>query len=434
MISPKSRRFLLACSFVLFVPGVVAAGRATMVGRAVGDGLPNHAGSVSAKIKHIVVIVKENHSFDNLYGAMPGVDGALSGMLGSKRVSLSTTPDQLQNDIVHDVFTAQKAIAGGQMNAFDTQPGAVQKGTDVAYSQYRQHQIPDYWRYALTFTIADRFFSSFLGSSFPNHLILVAGQTAGVIANPNGRKGATSWGCDASKSTLASTFINGKYGSTYPCFNIASLVTEANAKHVSWKYYAPTSGTAGYVWSTLDAIKPVRTSSQWATNVVPTSDFETDLTSGRLPSISWLVGDFWQSEHPNASECQGQNWTVQEINKVMASPYWKNTAIVLTWDDYGGFYDHVPPPPAGKFMLGPRVPTLVISPYSRAGHVSHEQYDFRSIDKFVEQTFGLPPIIHYDRSVHSLADMLNPNRAPLPALTLPATNCSSKVQPATSPY
>jgi phospholipase C len=437
---PHNHRLtVLGLAAALLVPGAIAsfASMHYSVNPSVADTAPiaaTHPDSIGAKIKHIVIIVKENHSFDNLFGAMPRVDGNTSGMLGSKRVRLSVTPDQLQNDIVHDAFTAQKAVNAGRMNRFNTERGAIQEGRDVAYSQYKQAQVPLYWRYARTFAIADRFFSSFLGGSFPNHLLLVSGQNAGAINNPTHTGGRAAWGCDSSRGTTVRTLVKGTYGSTYPCFNINSLATEANAIHATWKYYAPSFNTAGYVWSTFDAIRPVRFSAQWRTNVVPTADFLGDVTNGHLPALSWLVGDFYQSEHPNASECQGQDWTVEEINALMSSPYWKSTAIILTWDDYGGFYDHVGPPSAGSFMLGPRVPTLVISPYSRPGLVSHKQYDFRSIDTFVERTLGLPHLTNYNRSVHSVGGMLNPHRSPLPPLRLKPLSCGPNTTSPVSLY
>ncbi len=130
------------------------------------------------KIKHIIIIVKENHSFDNLFGRLHGVNGATTAMVGQKKVKLSVTPDRLTRDIYHSGNNGMKAVDGGKMNGFATQRDAIQKGKDVADSQYTQRQIPDYFRYASTYAIADRFFSTILGPSFPNHLVLVAGQSA----------------------------------------------------------------------------------------------------------------------------------------------------------------------------------------------------------------------------------------------------------------
>jgi phospholipase C len=382
------------------------------------------ARTTSSPIKHIVIMIKENHSFDNLFGRLPGVDGATSALVGNKRVPLNVTPDRLKHDIYHSGTNALKAVNHGKMNGFRRQEDAVQNGQDVADSQYTQTQIPDYFDYASRFSIADHFFSTILGASFPNHLILVAGQSGNAIDNVN-RHGYNpdAWGCDANKHARVATFFNGRYGSTYPCFNFQTLADEAGAAGVSWKYYAAPKGVAGYIWSGLDAIKHIRFSSSWNTNVVPDQNFISDVKDGHLPSVSRVTPETVDSEHPNASECVGQNWTVAQINAVMDSQYWKDTAIVLTWDDYGGFYDHVPPPYRSRFILGPRVPALVISPYSRPHYVDHHQYDFRSILRFAEQTFGLPSRMKYDRRVNSLAGMLDLTHQALAPATYNPTSC-----------
>ena len=124
------------------------------------------------------------------------------------------------------------------------------------------------------------------------------------------------------------------------------------------------------------------------------------------------------------SECVGENWTVQQVNAIMKSPYWKDTAIILTWDDYGGFYDHVPPPKKNLYELGPRVPLIVISPYTRSHFVSHKTYDFRSVMKYIEQTFHLPPKMPYDRTVSSIGNMLNLHQTPQPPKVLSTRSCS----------
>ncbi len=130
------------------------------------------------------------------------------------------------------------------------------------------------------------------------------------------------------------------------------------------------------------------------------------------------------------SECVGENWTVQQINTVMQSGYWKHTAIILTWDDYGGFYDHVAPPRKSRYELGPRVPLLVISPYAKPHYVSHQTYDFRSVMKFVEHTFHLPHKMKFDRSVAGIGNMLNLSQKPLSRTLLRTRSCPSAAKKA----
>src|SRR5581483_7705682 len=125
-------------------------------------------------------------------------------------------------------------------------------------------------------------------------------------------------------------------------------------------------GQFGYVWNALDAVRNVRYSAEWKTNIYPESSFISDAEQGRLPAVTWLTPPTKQSDHPPFSMCAGENWTVRQINAVMGSSLWDSTAIVLLWDDFGGFYDHVAPPQTNPYELGPRVPMMVISPFSRA--------------------------------------------------------------------
>jgi phospholipase C len=374
-------------------------------------------------IKHVVLIVRENHSFDNLFGRFPNADGTKIGSRAGKKVRLNVTPDTLHVDLGHSSASATAAIDGGKMDDFFKIPNAIQKGTDVADSQYLHQQIPNYWAYASRFTLADHFFSTVLGSSFPNHLVTVAGQNIGVIDNPSHLGALRSWGCDAGPGVSVDAYKGGKITGTYPCFTAKTLVDEANAKRVSWKYYAPPAGTFGYVWSTLDAFKQIRNSKQWRTNVVDPGQFDTDVKSGKLPALSWLTTDLSTSDHPPASICAGENWVVGRIDEVMRSPLWKSTVIVLTWDDFGGFYDHVAPPHTAPYELGPRVPTIVISPYSRAHVVFHQQLNFTSIVKYVEDQFALPHLATFSRNVASIAGMLDFKQKPLAPLLLTGRKC-----------
>ena len=317
-------------------------------------------------IKHIVIIVRENHSYDNLFGLYKGGDGTSRARIGNKQVKMSLTPDVVKLDIVGNSQSTRLAIDGGRMNMFDKLPGAIQYGQDIADSQYGPSQMADYWTYARKFELADHFFSTIASQSFPNHLVLVSGTNlGGVIDNPHVNAGVSSWGCDAIKGTTVTTYSHGATKDAFPCFQAKTLADEATAAGISWRYYAAPPVQVAYAWSTLHAIKNVRYSSQWDTNVVPYQNFASDVQSGHLPALSWLSTTFADSEHPGASECVGENWTVQQINTVMRSPEWKSTVVVVLWDDYGGFYDHVAPPDERAYALGPRVPALVISPFSR---------------------------------------------------------------------
>ncbi len=408
----RSRTPLAAVAVVMALAGSLLVGGAWS-GHPSGIAAASTCSAPCSPIKHVVIIVRENHSFDNLFGRFPGADGTTMADAGGAMVKMTIAPDSLTNDIRHDSWAAQMAVDGGKMDDFYKEPGAVQNKLDMADSQYVKKQIPSYWDYASRFALADHFFSTVMSSSFPNHLALIAGQaknTLGVSTPPHLR---LVWGCDAPKGTTMWVYQKGKYHAGFPCLNAKTLADEANAAGVSWKYYAPGPHKFGYIWSTFDAIRHIRNSAQWATNVVRPSQFDRDVSSGSLPAISWLSSDLAFSEHPPESECLGENWTVNKVNEIMRSPLWESTVIVLTWDDFGGFYDHVAPPVRQPFSLGPRVPTIVISPYTRAHLIYHRKLDFRSVMRYIEDQFKLPQLMHFRRSVNSIGDMLDTNQKPL---------------------
>lgn len=400
---------------------VAIAPGAALSDAALSSGCPQRG---CERIKHIVWIVKENHTFDNLFGRFPGADGTTTAHQGSKVVPLGITPDELMTDLSHTGTTALDGVNNGKMNQFYQTPNAVQRGENMADSQFRRVEVPNYWRYAQDFTLADHFFSTILASSFPNHLVMMTGSNLDTTGEPYHVGGTIwSWGCDAAAGTTVEYDHGTSAGSEVPCFNVNTVPDEANAAHVSWQYYASPAGKLGYIWSTLDAIKHIRYSSEWQTNVTNTNDFTADVDKGKLASVTWLIPPFDYSDHPPSSMCQGENWTVRAINSIMSSPFWKSTVIVLTWDDFGGFYDHVAPPKESKYMLGPRVPAIIISPYSRRGYIDHTVYDFRSVVKFIETQFALPQLTTYDRSVPSIAGMLSFNQKPLAPVLLKLRSC-----------
>ena len=202
---------------------------------------------------------------------------------------------------------------------------------------------------------------------------------------------------------------------------------------VSWRYYAPVKGERGYIWNAFDAVRQIRFGPLWQQRIVPVEAFDIDASGGRLPGVSWLIPDFEVSEHPtvnafagttmNVSACAGENWTVQHINAIMRGPDWPTTAIILTWDDFGGFYDHVPPPAVDELGYGPRVPLLVISPYAKEGVVSHTVYEFASVLQLIENRFRLKALTARDVEANSLLDLFDFSQTPAPPLVRPLRAC-----------
>src|SRR6266481_3205973 len=385
-------------------------------------------------IQHIVFIVKENHTFDNYFGSFPGVNGVTYGVVKvngvDKTIPLNPAVDQPVN-YCHTWSCAHTAYDGGAKDAFNLTTSACGTSPYMCYQVGSQSLIPNYWSLAQNYVLDDSTFSSLEGPSFPNHLFTVAAGSGpdiphSAIDNPTG---GTTWGCDAaSKATVL--LYNGT--KVYPCFNFSTLADEMQKARVSWKYYAPGPGESGYVWSTLDAFSQIRNSSLWNNNVVEWTNFAADARDGKLPAFSWVTAPFVDSEHASASTCVGENWTVQLLNSIMQGPDWPNTVIVVTWDDFGGFYDHVAPQNVDELGLGFRVPFLVISPYAYVNgnpinhHVDHTTLEFSSVLRFAEEVLNLPSLGRRDTTAGDLMSALDFTHVHNPPSVLSLRTCSAK--------
>jgi len=260
----------------------------------------------------------------------------------------------------------------------------------VSYIDY--HEIPNYWEYARQFTLCDAFFSSLAGPSEPNHLYTVAAQSGGLVNNP-GRG------------------IAGEDG-VYTFETMAELLQDSKR---SWKYYDEKPNPHKHsLWNPLPGFKKFASDPNLMDHLVSLSQFDEDAKADRLPEVCWIVPTFADSEHPPADSARGMWHVTRLINSVMQSPAWKDCAIIVTWDDFGGFYDHVPPPQVDKYGYGPRVPALVISPWSRAGKVVHTNYDFTSPLKLIETAYGMHPLADRDRAANPMLDCFDFTQKPLP--------------------
>ncbi len=264
---------------------------------------------------------------------------------------------------------------------------------------YDWRDIPNYWEYAHRFTLCDHFFSSLMGPSEPNHLYTVAAQSGGLVNNP--------------PPGIA------QQPGVYSFPTLAQMLQHAR---VSWKYYDELRPQQHTLWNPLPGFVAFQHNPRLMSHLVSLGAFYSDLHRHSLPQVAWIVPEPFNSEHPPSDTVQGMWHITHLINAVMASPYWKDTLIVLTWDDYGGFYDHVPPPAVDRYGYGPRVPTLLISPYSRAGKVCHAHFDFTSPLKLIERRFGLPALTRRDARALDMRSCFNFRQTPLPPLEItPAT-------------
>jgi len=364
--------------------------------------LPAMAQSLQ-QVQHVVFIIKENHTYDNYFGQFPGGNGTTTGIFRGKKVPLTHATDATP-DLCYLRKCAWEAYAFGLMDDF-----ALGGGPGLAsYRQYDQSDISGYWQLASEYVLADNFYSSVLGPSFPNHLMTV-GAFTDAADNPNGQllpqSSEVGWGCDTSREQVAMVqwgFVQFEA----PCFNVQTLPDELDAAGVSWKYYAPQDGDLGYIWSALDAISHIRYGPDWQ-KVVPYQQLAIDAAAGNLPAVSWLIAPYEYSEHPPESVSAGMQWTLQELQALTSSPAWSSTVVFITWDDFGGWYDHVPPPQIDGRGFGFRVPLLIVSPFAKQGYILHDQGDFVSVVKFIEDRFGLPALGSRDATAFDLTDAFN---------------------------
>lgn len=399
-----------------------------------GSGEPATPQNINV-IQHVIFIVKENRSFDHMFGLFPGANGATQATISTGAViPLGVAQDTMDRDIDHLWYSAWTGIDGGKMDRFDLIPGANANGDYLGETEFNSTQIPNYYSYAGYYVLADNMYSSLTGPSLPNHLYTIAAQSGGVYnlpsRGPNVQNWQVSWGCDApANETVPVMDSNGVVTQPFPCFDFETLGDELISAGVSWLYYAPVFNTLGYNFNTYDTINHIRNTSLWSQYDVPTSQFLTDVAGGTLPSVSWLIAGGVDSEHPPNSMCEGENWTVQQVNAILQSPLYKNnTAIFITWDDFGGFYDHVDPPAVDEYGLGLRVPLIIISPYARkgaggSGMISHTQYEFSSVLKFIEEDFGVPPLTTRDASANDTTDSFNFTQVPRAPLILTPRTC-----------
>ena len=423
------------------------------------------------KIRHVVMIFQENRSFDHYFGTYPGADGIPM----DRGVPLVCAPDPTTRhcvdpyhdlndrnvggphdhlsavrDINHrlmDGFVRQARAALRRLCGFDpNQPGCVHGGRLDVMGYHTAREIPNYWEYARQFVLQDHMFQPDASWSLPAHLFAVSGWAA-RCSRKNDPMSCVNAGQDPWSPLGELQNIDGRN----PSYAWTDLTYLLHKHHVSWRYYvfkgkepdcrddgnilchAPqqSAKTPG-IWNPLPWFTTVRRDRQLQ-NVTSVSNFFRAARRGRLPAVSWVIPNDRVSEHPPARVSAGQAWVTQVVNAVMRSPNWKSTAIFVTWDDWGGFYDHVTPPIVDKNGYGLRVPGLVISPYARRGFIDHQILSFDAYLKFVEDRFlggerlnpmtdgrpDLRPTVREDvRILGNLVRDFNFRQQPRPPLTL----------------
>ena len=348
------------------------------------------------KIRHVIVMIQENHSFDNLFQGYPGANTQSYGydsngdMVPLQQVELGSGVDlgHLYQDFVWN-------YDNGKMDGFDknTRKGGAKK---YAYTYIDPTNIGPYLQMAGQYVLADNYFTSHLDASFTGHQMLIAAEADHAVDLPS-----SGWGCSGGPSdsvnTISGTAQNRILGPPEsPCFGNPSdpmsyqtLGDLVDANHLTWRWYAPKKGDTGYYWMAYQAVSHVYNGPDWANYHSPETQIITDIANGQLASVTWVTPTFANSDHGGSNSKTGPSWIASVVNAVGESQFWDSTAIFITWDEWGGLYDHVPPPQLYYDGLGMRVPLLCISPYAMQGVVNHTQLEAASVVRFIEDNFSL---------------------------------------------
>jgi phospholipase C len=393
-----------ATSIVLSTLGLVMAGCGNSI-QSIAPAGPTTPATPANPIQHIVVIMQENRTFDNLFNGFPGADTVQSGMNGSLLVPLTAAPLGNGPDLDHSHTGWWREWDNGKMDGFGNNAAV------GAYTYVPPSDTVPYWTLAKNFTLGDRMFQSNTGPSFVAHQYMIAGQSGNASENPNG----SVWGCDApATETVALIGPNGTdLPGVYPCFDYQTMGDLLDAKGISWRYYAPGPTTdIFFLISAFQAIRHIRFGPDWQNNVIsPETSVLTDIANGKLAQVTWIVPSYNNSDHPG-SPPYGPDWVASIVNAIGQSPFWNSTTIFISWDDWGGFYDHVPPPQIDNMGLGFRVPVLVVGPYARHGYVSHVTHESSGFLRYMEEIFNLPSLGTRDSIADDFGDCFDYTQTP----------------------
>jgi phospholipase C len=394
--------------------------------------------NVRSHIKHVVIVIQENRSFDNFFRGFPGADTVDVGMSTEGPVRLHPVDLDLPVDVDHQHKAFVQLYDGGKMDGWLKVETLPRQDPKFPYAYVPRDQIAPYWDMAEQYTLADRMFQSNTGPSFPAHLYLIAGQSAFTANNPNHMETTHfAWGCDSPLNATVSVIRpDGTEGpGPYPCLNFPTLADIALPLGVTWRYYAPGLDDLGNIWSAFDAIRHIRYSPYWGNVISPETRVLRDARRGDLPNITWVAPNAQNSDHPFPKENTGRDiavegaygpeWVASLVNAIGHSPMWSTTAIFVVWDDWGGWYDHVAPPQLDRMGLGPRVPLIVISPWAKRHYVSHVQHEFGSLIKFSEIAFDLPSLHTTDDRSDAFRDSFDFAQKPLPFRDIPSMRTAS---------
>jgi phospholipase C len=375
----------------------------------------------STPIQHLVVLLQENHSFDNYFGTYPGANGLPIGTkmpidpnnLSAGYVVPWHIGDATITDLSHSSSTYAAQYNNGKMDSFVSALNARNQDGKLAMGYYDGTDIPYYWNLADNYVLFDAFFSSAKDGSFANHMYWVA-------AIPP----------VAPKGTELSDVLA----------NVPTIFDSLQSAGVSWKFYVQnydpnityrTIGTSGnrssqVIWVPLLNFDRFIDNPELSSHIVDLSQYFVDLQNGTLPAVSYIIPS-GASEHPPSNLMSGQRFVKNILQELMRSSAWESSAFLLAYDDWGGWYDHVNPIQVDQYGYGPRVPAILVSPYAKNKYIDHTVLDFTSILKFIEQNWNIAPLATRDTNANNFLDAFNFNQAPRLPDFLPLTRVSPPV-------
>ena len=405
-------------------------------------------------ITHVIVVIQENRTFDNLfngfaYGFTQPANTVTSGQdHNGNTVALAPHGLEWQFDPSHAHSSLVTEYNNGAMNGFDLDTCDYNPlSSDGTCSGFLFGPPPNFtysyvpgptsitdvnsetitlwllagWAPGKGYGIADNFFSSRQVPSFPGHQFLIAGQ--GPADDPNNSTGLTSaiWGCDSPSGTTANVFgatYNAPLIPKFPCYDYKTIGDLLDSKNVSWKYYTGALNTLDGLINAYDAIDHIRHGGDWTTKIsTPMTNILTDMQNNTLPAVSFVTPPGPASDHAGFLSTSGPGWISTLYLYLAQNPQlYAHTAMLITWDDSGGWYDHVAPPSDAFGPLGFRVPLVVVSPYAIQG-INHDQHDYGSILHYIESNWNLGTLGQRDLLADDLHDMFNYSQTPITPLS-----------------
>jgi phospholipase C len=390
-----------------------------LVAATVSRGATGAQHQAATPIKHFISLMQENHTYDNYFGAYPRGNGLPAGTcvpVHPQRAHPCIRPFHIGSNKVapadpdHSTAAAFEQYDHGRMDGFVSALDANNQDGRLAMGYRTGSDLPYYWNLADQYVLYDRFFSSALAGSFLNHVYWVTGGPA-----------------------AERTASHGQYLGLKPEGGIKRITTifdRLEAAGVSWKFYVqnynpkltyrtfqkfPANRASQVVWVPLLSLPRYLDTPKLRSHIVPLSQYYTDVQNGTLPAVSYIVPS-GPSEHPPSSVESGEAFVRSLVNSLIASKEWKSSAFLLSYDDWGGWYDHVKPPRVDKFGYGFRVPALLVSPYAKRGYIDNTTLDFTSILRFIENNWGVKPLTSRDAHAQSIATGFDFKQTPRPAV------------------